>query len=146
MATCSQYQVSGARILVRVQTGGTAQSPTYSTIGFQKSCTLSMNEDTIETSNKDTPLWKEYLPGYRDWSVDADAMLVENDAALKSLEDLYLGAAADLDCIWLAIKTPTSDTYWTGKAIIKSLKYSAPDNGVYTAAISLTGTGALTRE
>ena len=135
-------KIVGADILVKIDTTPTT-APTYVTVGSQKSCTLNMNEDTVDTSNKDTPLWKEYIPGYRDWSIDADAMLVENDAALVAMENIYLGVSPGT--IKIAIKTPSSSTYWTGTAVIKSLKYSAPDAGVYTAAISFTGTGALVR-
>jgi predicted secreted protein len=71
-------------------------------------------------------------------------MLVETDPGLVALENVFLGS--DPGCIYIAIKTPANVAgYWTGNAIIKSLKYSAPDNGVYTASISLTGTGTLTR-
>ena len=132
--------INGACILLAVDT---TDAGNYVEVGMQKNATLNMNTDTIDAAYKvcGANLWKAYIPGYKDWSVDADALIVETDTALVHLETHFMAGTT----IPMALKTPASATKWTGTAIIKSLKYSAPDGGLYTAAISLQGTGALVK-
>jgi TP901-1 family phage major tail protein len=137
-------KIRGASVVALIDTTPTADTPSYHMVAFQKTCTLTMAEDTIETTNKESGLWKEYITGNRDWAVEADGMIVETDTGIQAVENAWL--AASPQPLRLAISTPANPNgYWTGTAIIKSLKYTAADNGVYTAAISFTGTGALTR-
>jgi Predicted secreted protein len=134
-------KITGAAVLVKVDTNPTGNA-NYVTIGSQKSATLNMTQDAVDVSNKDTPLWRDYIPGYREWSVDCDAMIVETDAALVQLESQYIAGTP----VRVAIQTPANSQHWSGTGLIKSMKYSAADGGVYSAALTIQGTGALAKQ
>jgi predicted secreted protein len=133
-------QILGTSILLQVDTNPSG-SANYVNVGLQKSATLSMNTTTEDVSNKDSLLWKEYLPGYKDWSIDCDALLTETDTGMTQLENQWIAGSK----VRAIIKTPANAAHWSGTTIIKSLKYTAGDGTVYTSAVSLTGSGALTK-
>lgn len=133
-------QILGTSILLQVDTTP-AGAATYVNVGLQKSATLSMTTATEDVSNKDSNLWKEYLPGYKEWSIDCDALLTESDTGMTQLENRYL-VGGNVRAI---IKTPANPAHWSGTTIIKSMKNTAGDGTVYTSAVSLQGSGALTK-
>ena len=132
--------INGACVLLAIDT---TDGGNYVEVGMQKNATLNMGTDVIDAAYKacGAALWRSYIPGYKDWSIDCDALIVETDTALVHLETHWLAGQT----VPVALKTPASTTKWTGAVVVKSLKYSAPDGGLYTAAISLQGTGALTK-
>jgi predicted secreted protein len=133
-------QILGTSILVQVDTnpGGAAS---YVNVGLQKSCILNMATTMEDVSNKDSLLWKEYIAGYKDWSVDCDALLTETDTGMTQLENQWLVGAK----VRIIIKTPANPAHWSGTTLIKSLKYTAGDGTVYTSVATLQGSGPLTK-
>ena len=134
--TITTGQILGTSVLLKIDT---TDGGNYVSIGLQKNATLNMGLDAVDVSNKDSTLWREYIPGYKDWSVDCDSLIVETDTALTHFETHWL-AGQEVTCV---LATPANVTHWGGKIIIKSMKYTAPDGGVYTAALTLQGTGSL---
>jgi Predicted secreted protein len=130
-------QIQGVNIMVMVDTSG-GNNPTLA-IGFQKSCTLNFTTATMDVTSKNSQFWTEYLPGNKDWSLDADALIVESDVSLNTLENSWIAGQG----LYVALSTPANAQHWGGKVYIKSMKYTAADNGVYTATITLQGTGRL---
>lgn len=130
----------GTSILVQVDTNPLG-SANYVNVGLQKSCVLNMSTAMEDVSNKDSNLWKEYLPGYKDWSIDCDALLTETDTGMTQLENQYLSGAK----VRVIIKTPANPAHWSGSCLVKSMKYTAGDGTVYTSANTLQGSGALTK-
>ena len=133
-------QILGTSILVQVDTNPSG-SANYVNVGLQKTATLTMNTTTEDVSNKDSLLWKEYLPGYKDWAIDCDALLTETDTGMTQLENQWILGQK----VRVIIKTPANAAHWSGTVIIKSMKYTAGDGTVYTSACSFTGSGALTK-
>lgn len=133
-------QILGTSILLQVDTNP-AGSANYVNVGLQTSATLTMNTAVEDVSNKDSNLWKEYLPGYKDWAIDMDALITETDTGMVQLETRWMAGAT----VRAIIKTPANPAHWSGTTIVKSLKYTAKDGSAYTGTCSLQGSGALTK-
>ncbi len=99
-----------------------------------------MNSDTIDKTTKDSEGWKEFDPSYKSWTIDADGLLVENDAAYDALITAFMAS----NTISAEVLMPSGDKY-TGTAIITSFPISGPYQDEVTYSLSLQGTGALTQ-
>lgn len=66
--------VVGDKLMLFVETG---ESPSTQTIpiAFGTSCSIDMSADTIDTSNKMSGNWKEYLTGQLGYTVTSESML-----------------------------------------------------------------------
>lgn len=131
--------VSGVDFLVKVNTG-TEGAPVWTAVAGQRGATLNMSTDEINVTSKDSGGWHEGLPAIRNWSIDFDALLIEDDAGLAALEDAFMNKTQ----VQVQVATPANHTY-TGKATLTDFSYEAPYDGEATASGTLTGTGALTK-
>lgn len=109
-------------------------------IAGQRNATLNMNGDTIDKTSKDSEGWKEFDPSYKSWTIDADGLLVENDAAYDALITAFMAG----NTISAEVLMPSGDKY-SGTAIITSFPISGPYQDDVTYSLSLQGTGALTQ-
>jgi len=137
--------ILGDVVLFKIDTnpGG---SPSYTILGAQKNAVLNMNQDLPDSSTKDSKdgsstYWKDYVPGFKDWSVDADALIIEADTAYQQLETRYMTSLT----VKIAWSTPGSATKYTGTTYIKSLKLAAPSGDLYTCSCTLQGSGVLVK-
>lgn len=131
-------KVSGVSFLIKVNTG-TIASPTYTTVGGQRNVTLSLGTDEIDVTDKASGNWHEGLPSIRNWSLEGDGLLVQDDAGLQELEDAYMNQ----EKIKVQLLTASGKTY-TGDAILTDFSYEGPYDDAATASYTLTGSGALT--
>lgn len=128
--------VSGVDFLVKANTG-TEGAPVYTTIGGQRNCTLNLDGDGIDTTSKDSNGWHEEIAGINNWSIDFDALALEDDAAYLELEDAYMNR----QLLLVQLATPGGKTY-TGKARV-TLNIEGPYDNEATVSGTLTGSGAL---
>lgn len=131
-------KVSGVSFLVKVNTG-TVATPVYTAVGGQRNATLSMGTDEIDLTDKASSNWHEGLPSVRNWSIEGDGLLVQDDAGLQELEDAFIGG----EMLKVQLLTASGKTY-TGDAILTDFSYEAPYDDAATASYTLTGSGALT--
>lgn len=131
--------VSGVDFIVKVNTG-TEASPVWTAVAGQRNATLNMGMEEIDITSKDSQGWHEGLPGVRNWSIDFDGLIIEDDAGLSALEDAYMNKAQ----VEVQLVTPAGYTY-SGKATLTDFSYDTPYEGEATADGTLTGTGALTK-
>ncbi len=131
--------VTGISFLVYVNTG-TDASPVWTVVAGQRGANLNMSLDEADTTSKDSSGWHEGLPTIRSWSIDFDALLIQGDAGLTALENMFMNKSQ----VKIQLQTPAASTY-TGKATLTDFSYDAPHDGEATASGSLTGTGALTK-
>ena len=131
-------KVSGIGFIIKVNTG-TIASPVYTTVGGQRNATLSMGTDEIDVTDKASSNWHEGLPSIRNWSIEGDGLLVQDDSGLQELEDAFIGG----EKIKVQLLTASGKTY-TGDAILTDFSYEAPYDDAATASYTLTGSGALT--
>ena len=108
-------------------------------IGGQKGCTLSMEADSIDISNKNDWGWASTIGGAKSWSVSCDGQFITDDAGQKKLMECFV-AGTEVD---VEMKNTDSSVYFAGKASITSIEVDAQFDDVATLSIELTGVGAL---
>ena len=126
----------GLDILVYVPDAGGSSKVA---IGGQKGCTLSMEADSIDVSNKNDFGWASTIGGAKSWTVSCDGQFITDDAGQKKLMECFV-AGTEVD---VEMKNKDSSVYFAGKASITSIEVDAQFDDVATLSIELTGVGAL---
>ena len=126
----------GLDLLVYAGTSGGSKQA----IGGQKGCTLTMEADTIDISNKNDFGWASTIGGAKSWSVSCDGQFVADDAGQQALFDAFV-AGTEVD---IEMKNTAESVYFAGKAAITSLEVDAQFDDVCTLSTELQGIGALT--
>ena len=109
-------------------------------VGGQKGCTLTMEADTIDVSNKNDFGWSSTIGGAKSWSVSCDGQFIANDVGQKALMDAFV-AGTDVQ---VEMKNSDNTIYFAGTASITSLEVDAQFDDVATMTMELQGKGALT--
>ena len=122
----------GLDILIYVGTEKTA-------VGGQKGCTLSMEADSIDVSNKNDFGWASTIGGAKSWTVSCDGQFITDDVGQKKLMDCFV-AGTEVD---VEMKNTGETVYFAGKASITSIEIDAQFDDICTLSIELTGVGAL---
>ena len=125
----------GLDLLVYAGTGVSKQA-----IGGQKGCTLTMEADTIDISNKNDFGWASTIGGAKSWSVACDGQFIADDQGQQALFDAFV-AGTDVQ---VEMKNAAESVYFAGKAAITSLEVDAQFDDVCTLSMELQGIGALT--
>ena len=108
-------------------------------VGGQKGCTLTMEAETIDVSNKNDFGWASTIGGAKSWSVSCDGQFIAADAGQKALMDAFV-AGTDVQ---VEMKNSDNTIYFAGTASITSLEVDAQFDDVATMTIELQGIGAL---
>ena len=124
----------GLDLLVYAGTGVSKQA-----IGGQKGCTLTMEADTIDISNKNDFGWASTIGGAKSWSVSCDGQFIADDLGQQALFDAFV-AGTDVQ---VEMKNTAESVYFAGKAAITSLEVDAQFDDVCTLSMELQGIGAL---
>lgn len=118
-------------------------------VAFGTSCNVDMSADTIDTSNKMSGNWKEYLTGQLGYTISCDSLLSMKDGHM-SFQTLKKLMAARTPIPVVIAKSVESDGDFTkgeefvkGEAIITSLSMTASNNEICTSSVTLQGTGEL---
>lgn len=108
-------------------------------IGGQQNCSLSMEADTIDISNKNDFGWASFIGGAKSWSVSCDGQFVTDDAGQKALMDAFVGG----ENVAVEMKNEDGTVYFGGQAAITSIELEAAFDDVCTMSLELQGIGAL---
>ena len=108
-------------------------------IGGQKGCTLSMEADTIDISNKNDFGWASTIGGAKSWSVSCDGQFLTDDAGQQALMDAFV-AGTNLN---VELKNKNESVYFAGTAQITSIEVDAQFDDVCALSIELQGVGPL---
>ena len=108
-------------------------------VGGQKGCTLTMEAETIDVSNKNDFGWASTIGGAKSWSVSCDGQFIANDVGQKALMDAFVAGTE----VQVEMKNTAESIYFSGKAAITSLEVDAQFDDVATMTIELQGIGAL---
>ena len=124
----------GLDILIYTGTGSSKKA-----IGGQKGCTLSMEADSIDVSNKNDFGWASTIGGAKSWTVSCDGQFITDDVGQKKLMECFVnGTEVDVE-----MKNTGETVYFAGKAAITSIEVDAQFDDVCTMSLELTGVGAL---
>lgn len=131
--------VTGVDFVINVNTG-TVELPTWTLVAGQRNATLTMSTDEVDITSKNSNGWHEGLPSIRSWSIEFDALLIEDDDGLAAIEDAFMNGTQ----VQVQIVTPAGNKY-DGNATLTDFSYEGPYDGEATASGTLTGSGALTK-
>ena len=108
-------------------------------VGGQKGCTLTMEAETIDVSNKNDFGWTSTIGGAKSWSVSCDGQFIADDEGQKALMSAFVAGTE----VQVEMKNTAQSIYFAGKAAITSLEVDAQFDDVATMTIELQGIGAL---
>ena len=126
-------QIQGLNILVHVG---------KQVLGAQKNCTLSLEADSIDVSNKNSFGWSDFIPGTKNWSISCDGQFITDDAGQAALMSAYINSTF----VDIEMKNTDESIYYKGKAMITSLELEAPYDDVFAYSVEFTGKGALSNQ
>jgi predicted secreted protein len=102
---------------------------------------LKAGRDTIDVTNHDSGLWKEFLKGHKNWSVTLEANSIPGDTAGQvALIASYLNDTILED---LAITDHDGGVAITGDMFVTDLTLDFPLKDKQAFTVTLQGTGAL---
>ena len=149
----SKDMITGDKLMLFVQTepAGPEGTPaaTILPIAFGTSCNIEISADTIDTSNKMSGNWKEYLVGQLGYTVSSDSMLSlkTGHCSFTTLKKLMKDRTPIPFVIAKTEETegdfPQGDSLVKGEAVITALSMTADNGSICTSSITLQGTGEL---
>lgn len=113
-------------------------------VAHSTSCTLTINQNQVDSTDKDSSRWDEFINGQRSWTVDCDG-LVDYSTSVNSNE-LFDGGITTNSTVTLIFSTAVSGArYYSGTANVSSLTETGELDSPASFSVSFQGTGALTR-
>lgn len=144
----SKDMVVGDKLMLFVEVTKESQKEVVP-IAFGTSCGIDISADTIDTSNKMSGNWKEYLTGQLGYTVSSESMLSLKTGHLSfvMLKELMKKRTP---IPFVIAKTeesegdfPKGEEYVKGNAIITALSMKADNGAICTSSVTLQGTGPL---
>ena len=138
---------SGSNIVLSIDAAG---GSSHAIIAGATSCTFNYNQETIDSSSKDSGGRKEFINGATSWTMDCEAFYNVIDAGgsatTNSADALMaaLKAGTKISCEWKDGSGQTGAKTYTGDGYITSVSKGASVGEFATYSISIQGTGELT--
>lgn len=118
-------------------------------IAFGTTCGIDITADTIDTSNKMSGDWKEYLPGQLGYTVTCDSLVSFKDGHMSftKLKEMMVARKPVPFVMAKAVEAAGDFTkgteYVKGSGIITSLNMKADNGAICTSSVTMTGNGPL---
>lgn len=130
------------RLFIVKRGQGDGPPETFTTIGGMRSTGMSINNETVDVTDKGSAPWRELLAGagLKSMSITL-AGVFKNDAELKALQTRIL-ASDGTDILNFKIQSDSGDTF-TGAFQITSLERNGEHVGEEQYSISLESSGAI---
>lgn len=106
-------------------------------LGSQKNCTLSMESESIDVSNKNSFGWADFIAGAKSWSIECEGQFVSSE------QEALMTAFVESEFVQIEMKSAEEDIYFAGEAMIESIELEASFDDVATYSIAFVGKGAL---
>ena len=132
----------GSALLLKIGADATATpaTDTYTTVGGLRSTSITLNQESVDITNKDSSNARELLADAGVESVSISGSGVFTDVAS---EETLRGAFGGSDIANFQVIIPNFRTY-TGKFHIASLEYGGEYNGEVTYSVTLESSGDVT--
>jgi TP901-1 family phage major tail protein len=132
-------KIAGVDVLMKVNVGD-EETPEFVVLGGQTNATLSREAEEIDVSAKTDPAgYGDFLVGRKSWSIECEGFMVDSDASIDHLEQIY-EARAFVD---LELAYPSGKKY-SGKGVITEFSLEFPSDDGATYSLTITGAGPLT--
>jgi len=128
----------GASLLLKVGNGGSPE--TFTTIGGLRSTSITLNDEAVDVTNKDSSGNRELLADAGIHSMSITGSGVFTDAASETTLKGTMNASSFTN---FQLIIPDFGTY-TGAFMCASLEYAGEFNGEVTYSVSLESSGAIT--
>lgn len=142
--------LTGDKIMLYVEVPPTSGqgSGTLTPVAFGTGCSIEITADTIDTSNKMSGDWKEFLTAQLGFTANCDSMLSFTDGHLSF--NLLREMMSKRKAVAFVMAMPADTTefakgteYVRGKAVITSLSMTANNGEICSCSLQMQGTGAL---
>ncbi|MCJ7449658.1 MAG: phage tail protein, partial [Bacteroidales bacterium] len=110
-------------------------------ISHSTSCSITLNAGTVNVTSKDSDKWADFLPGAREWSVEASGMVALD--ATYGLDEFYTLMNSQASATVKFATSNSDDRFFSGTGYITSVSADAPDESPSTFTVSFAGTGKL---
>ena len=110
-------------------------------VAFASTGTLTINQDTPETTNKDSGGWTTNIKGIKSWSITGTHML--DFGASYGTSQLFANLSAG-DLVNVSFGR-SGGSVWSGQARVSNLTITADNAQPGTYDFEFIGSGALTR-
>ncbi len=128
--------VSGNLCTLSINVGGGG-----ALLAESRNFTLTMNQATIDLTNRDSAWWSQFIAGMRDWEISGDGLYIYNDVAKKRLQNHYISRTPATLTVILTLSAGVITM--TAECILTNLTYPAPHDDAATISFALKGTDAL---
>ena len=137
--------VRGEEIFLYLTSGNTP-------LAFATTCTVQVDGETIDTSNKMSGRWNTALQGKNSYSITSDALYTRTEGHMSF--DTLMGFMIDGTPVeWKVGKAKdykngnfefdNTQPYYEGNGFVTSLSLNAGNNEVSNCSITITGNGAI---
>lgn len=124
-------------------------------IAFATSCSIQVDGETIDTSNKMSGRWNSNLAGKNGYTISSDALYTQTEGHYSFdtlMEKMIEGGTLE----WTVGKAKdykngdfdfdSTKPHYKGTGYVTSLSLEAGNNEVASCSITITGSGAIVRE
>lgn len=152
--------ILGDEMFLYVEVAGTGENSgttTWEPIAFTTTCSLSINGDSIDVSNKMDGVWSAAKMGKMGWTVSSSNLLAEKTETttgfLTDFDYFYdkmvtrkpfkmrFGRITDIATRDFTLNT--SKTYYEGSSYMTSCELNADNGSAISMSVELTGCGEL---
>ena len=106
-------------------------------LGSQQNCTLSMESESIDCSNKNSQGWADFIAGAKSWNIECEGQFVSAE------QEALMAAFVDSTFVQIEMKNADESIYFAGEAMVESIEIEASYDDVATYSVSFVGKGAL---
>ncbi|MBD1372498.1 hypothetical protein IC620_09025 [Hazenella sp. IB182357] len=114
---------------------------TYEAIASIKDSTLTISQKELEASSFASNGWMEYLPGMKEWELEAEGIYIHGDTVQESLYDALVNGSVVK--VQLFPKDGTGNTGYEGEAFITSFEVNNAVDDIVTLSATFRGTGEM---
>lgn len=129
----------GVNGLLKINTG-TVGTPTYTTIGAQRTATITFSKKTVDITNKGDAGWENSTGTTRGVGITCAGLVDELDAGFLELRNLFWGNVSDQ----FQFLTPGGITY-TGTYEMDSIDEEYPFDDAVGYSVTLKSKGVITK-
>lgn len=122
--------MNGSNIIITKKVGND-----YVAIAAAKSNDVQVGCDTIEIASSSTGVWRTYITGRKDWSLNLSYLVTDGTGVTDLLQ---VGNEFDI-----RIQDADGTNYVGGTAILKTCKQTASIGNLVQGSFQFVGTGAL---
>lgn len=110
---------------------------------YCKTCTINVEQDLPDSTNKGSSGWEDHLNGLRRWSIDFDGAFDATGSGLLASEIVAIIVARTADSTIKFGTSAAAATGFTGSGTFKSLSITGAVEDTATFSGSIKGNGAL---